>query len=226
MTGSSTENNYTWDNTLSFGQKTITTEGDVVPYAAIENNSEYLNIAHHPNTKYGSEITMSDGGIGLYDYSKVSNEKTENASVFVGDPIGGVSLYSRMMYSDWPLYPGYLDTEDEDVVTNSVKLSSGTAKNIASITLAKGIWIVDIQVAFESNSSGYRMAQWSASSNNVSDVLDYPIESVAAASGVKTRFHMSFVTVVTSRRTRYLVGRQNSGSSLSAEGRIKITRML
>lgn len=95
-------------------------------------------------------------------------------------------------------------------LSSAVSVSSGTAKAILSVSLSAGTWVVVCRVRFPSNATGRRVANFSATSGDSSQVAASP-----AIDGAVTTLTFTEIISLTSSTTYYLNAFQNSGSSLS-----------
>ena len=117
------------------------------------------------------------------------------------------------------------DTETKDQTT-SVSLGTSAYKNICSVSLAAGTWVVSANIQFESNATGRRYAIISTASGDASTAdLRTHSANTAAVSGVYTYINVGTVLTLNSTTTVYLKGWQNSGGNLNAVGYIAAVRI-
>lgn len=103
--------------------------------------------------------------------------------------------------------------------------SSGTNTNFGSITLAAGLYIIEYGINFASNSSGRREA-WLSESSTGTNINRYARTNQQATNGATTFVHDTFISAYTTSKTFYLVGYQNSGSTLSCTAGIRAIRLI
>ena len=106
----------------------------------------------------------------------------------------------------------------------TTSLANGTAKNITSQSFTAGTWLVTGTAEFPANATGRRAVQLSETSAGDS-IATQSRSIVAPANGGPTVAQFTFVLDVTATKTYYLVGYQNSGSSLSTTGVIDAIRI-
>lgn len=106
------------------------------------------------------------------------------------------------------------------VSPNAVACTSGTWKDVCSVTVPAGVWLFLYGGGFVSNATGYRQVHFGTS---LSAGRYSP--SYAAASGDQTRIQGSAVDVPTGNTTYHLWARQNSGTALDFYGWIRAARI-
>lgn len=112
--------------------------------------------------------------------------------------------------------------EQETPVNATESVASNSNTDVASIHLPAGTWIVWGKVEFPANSSGRRAVKLSTTSQEPDNVMSTTNRN-ASSSGT-TQISTSRCFTLASAGTVYLVGWQNSGSSLSCIGDIEATR--
>lgn len=113
-----------------------------------------------------------------------------------------------------------------DSSISSVSTTSGTTKNLDSIVLAPGTWLVSYSVEFASNASGRRAMTLTTNNTSITSTPVYMV-SGAPANGMATNLSRTQVIVNsgTTNITRYLNAYQNSGSSLNCRSCIQAVRI-
>ena len=94
--------------------------------------------------------------------------------------------------------------------------SGSTWRGYATLTLPAGAWLVFIAMAFSTNNTGYRQVTISDSNATSAGTMNRTTR-VAATPGANTHFNMVFPAV--GNRTYYVNLCQNSGASLTVNGR-------
>lgn len=113
-----------------------------------------------------------------------------------------------------------------DSATSNISTTSGSTKNLDSIVLAPGTWLVSYSVEFASNSSGRRAMTLTTNNTSITSTPVYMV-SGAPANGMATNLSRTQVIVNsgTSNITRYLNAYQNSGSALNCRSCIQAVRI-
>lgn len=106
---------------------------------------------------------------------------------------------------------------------SSVSVSNSTNVNILHLALAKGVWMVTGRVQYPSNSTGRRAVKLSTSSQESGNVASTLVQ--AAVSGATTQMSTSRCFVLSQQANVYLVGWQNSGSTLMCEGDMEAVKL-
>lgn len=88
--------------------------------------------------------------------------------------------------------------------------ANGTWKEVASISLESGVWVVAYGGAFDTNATGHRDLHFDSSAPGAGRYS--PL--VAAVSGEQTRMNATTVLTISSTTTFRLYARQNSGGAL------------
>lgn len=113
------------------------------------------------------------------------------------------------------------------VITSRNMASSSSTTNIAQTpSLAPGIYIINIHVQWEANTSGRRVLTMSTSSGG-SAISGLYLRRVAPVNGAATDANITAVVAptTTSGRVYYINAGQNSGSTLAVEGIYQIYRI-
>lgn len=104
----------------------------------------------------------------------------------------------------------------------SVTIPSQTSPwtNIDDFSLTEGTWLVLATINYAANATGYRCGLISTTSN--ASGADYRGTVIVAASPADvTRIQVMAILTPTSTTTYYIEGKQNSGSSLTAQTRVQ-----
>lgn len=112
------------------------------------------------------------------------------------------------------------------ITPDSVSVSSGSWKTIATVNLTEGVWIVSAFAQFNSNATGRREAMFST----VQDDGSNPVRSMSRDNQVPVNGALTFcrfvdIYEITSDTTYYLNAYQNSGSALITYGRAYAVRI-
>lgn len=110
--------------------------------------------------------------------------------------------------------------EGEDNELTSVSTTSGTNKNIASVALPQGMWILTATARFAQNTSGMRAIFISDTSGGNARDSGARVQTAPSPSG-QTMIQITYPIVLSAPTTLYIVVQQNSGSSLSVTGSVK-----
>lgn len=108
-----------------------------------------------------------------------------------------------------------LSTGVQNANGSSVNCSNNTGTNLLSISLTAGTWLVMCGVNWSSNTSGVRYIHFTSTSKSTNDERCHAIRQNATTTGQTTMALMA-MTTHSATTTYYLVGLQNSGSTLSA----------
>ena len=107
--------------------------------------------------------------------------------------------------------------------TDTTDVSTSTNTDVASITLTAGTWLVNARLQFTSNSTGRRAAKLSTTSADSANVISTDARN--AVDGGATNIQTERLFALSSQSTVYLIGWQNSGSTLSCTGDIQAVRL-
>lgn len=108
-------------------------------------------------------------------------------------------------------------------VSATTSVDSGSNRNVVSIQLAAGTWMVCAKVQFPSNATGRRAIKLSTASQESGNVVSTNVQT--AVSGATMQMSTSRCFTLASAGTVYLVAWQNSGGALSCVGDIEATRI-
>lgn len=105
--------------------------------------------------------------------------------------------------------------------TGSQSVASGSVKNLASVNLPPGNYILVYTCQFSSNSNGYRQCSFARTASGSDNLGAFYIDRRKAVSGTLTTTSVFAIFQVSATdypngRTFYFNARQNSGSSLTA----------
>lgn len=114
---------------------------------------------------------------------------------------------------------------DSYAYPSAKNVTTATNTNLGSITLAAGLYIIEYTANFASNSSGRREA-WLSESTTGSNINRYAKTTIQAVNGASSFVHGFFISAYTTSKTFYLVGYQNSGSTLSCTYGIRAIRLI
>lgn len=104
---------------------------------------------------------------------------------------------------------------------SDVNLTTGTSwKNLGSITLPSGVWILTAGASFAQNATGYRLFTISSSSTSGGAIL--AVARNMALNGSATNLE---VTTIATGGTYYFNGCQNSGSTLTVQTRYSAIKL-
>ena len=139
---------------------------------------------------------------------------------------GGTGLSSQLSAkadaADLPSDSGYKDDFSDVSLANSTSWST-----LGSFNLTKGVWIVEVAAEFQNNSSGFRsIGLYVGTSTPSSPTGIRYINNVRAADGAVTNVTMTPIVDITSDRTIYILGRQNSGTTLTTKPRASWVKIM
>ena len=130
---------------------------------------------------------------------------------------------------------GAIDTLNNNLFKNTVQLSTystsssisvpnNTNTNLITITLTPGYYIIKGTSLFTTNGTGNREIHLSKTSAGI--VVDrYCRGNAVAVSGAGTVVNFTYVEKVTTTTTYYLVALQNSGSTLTVDGGLRVIKL-
>lgn len=132
---------------------------------------------------------------------------------------GGTGLSSQLSAkadaADLPSDSGYKDDFTD------VSLASNTSwSTLASFNLTKGVWLVEIAAEFQNNNANFRGIGLYVGTSTPSSPsgLRYS-NTIRAVDGAVTNMTMCMPIDINSDRTIYILGRQNSGTTLTTKPR-------
>ena len=146
-------------------------------------------------------------------------------SISVAVSKDGVRSYS---VSDPAAFCTTLHVGDRVTDEQSTNLSIANAawKNVCSLSLAAGTWVIEANVQFTSNATGRRYIALSETSNAASaGVQRQTCMNSDAVNGASTFLHTGATKAYTAATTLYLVAYQNSGAALNVQGLITAVRI-
>ena len=132
---------------------------------------------------------------------------------------GGTGLSSQLSAkadaADLPSDSGYKDDFAD------VSLASNTSwSTLASFNLTKGVWLVEIAAEFQNNNANFRgIGLYVGTSTPSSPSGIRYSNTIRAADGAVTNMTMCMPIDINSDRTIYILGRQNSGTTLTTKPR-------
>ncbi len=132
---------------------------------------------------------------------------------------GGTGLSSQLSAkadaADLPSDSGYKDDFTD------VSLASDTSwSTLASFNLTKGVWLVEIAAEFQNNNAGFRgIGLYVGTSTPTSPSGIRYSNTIRAVDGAVTNMTMCMPIDISSDRTIYILGRQNSGTTLTTKPR-------
>lgn len=134
----------------------------------------------------------------------------------------GSDVFNTIINSDGT--KNWVNATYSDVGSSAISVSSGTTTNLCSFSLSAGIWIVEYYANFGSNTNGYRrmMVSSSATGNSVGNYCDL---RVAPPTGANANLSGVWIATATGNVTRYLNVYQNSGSSLTVSGGVRLIKL-
>ena len=160
------------------------------------------------------------------DKSGYSNTE---AKVFISNANGTLAV-SNLPYSYISGLTSSAQTQLNGKVTGSaafdshdsatVAVASGSNVAIDNFTVPAGYWTIDVVVRYNANATGYR-ACWLSESSTGDAIAVAATNYVAAVNGMQTFCHITYCVKLTASKKYYLVGKQNSGSSINAISRAR-----
>ena len=108
--------------------------------------------------------------------------------------------------------------------SQNVNVPSGTYTLLHQVTLDPGTWTINGSAAYPSNGTGFRVLAVSFDAGTSSASRDGGC-SVPAVNGIATVVRSQKIVRITAQSTLYLIGYQNSGSTLSVGSRIEAVRI-
>ena len=114
-------------------------------------------------------------------------------------------------------------------ISSAQTVSNNSTTALGSISLPTGTWLLMAHVQFSNNTTGYREISLSTTSGSIGETYDHmSFAKAQAPSGGNAvlNCHDAVVNSSSSNATYYLNAWQNSGSSLTATGKILATRLV
>lgn len=161
----------------------------------------------------------------FYAYNKKADGTLVNNHMFFYVDKNGNCTYGL---SDPAAFCKALHVGDRVTDEQSTNLSIANAawKNVCSLSLAAGTWVIEANVQFASNATGRRYIALSETSNAASaGVQRQTCMSGDAVNGASTFLHTGATKAYTEATTLYLVAYQNSGAALNVQGLITAVRI-
>lgn len=105
-------------------------------------------------------------------------------------------------------------------LSSALSVPSNTDKNVLSLTIPAGSWVIEGQVRFASGAIGLRRIALSPNSADTSDATidTYAGAQTNAVSGQQTIMNISLVVAISEDTRFYLCARQSASSAVNAEG--------
>lgn len=156
----------------------------------------------------------------------------QNGDSLVQVPVYRVSLNGLNIDSVEALVPtsgGLLGLEEkvsglfyaDAIYVDSGSVASEVAKDVLSVTLDPGIYILHGVISYSVNSSGYRRATINGGQSGLRFRRDFAVP----VPGVLTSVHIHLIETVTAQTTFTLEAYQNSGSSLDTYSGLQYVRL-
>lgn len=180
------------------------------------NNPNYIEFTYstndnviHNDIKVSSDYVTVETRHGI-DISAINDDEGYAENFFFN--------MSPVMYYDDMIY-------DKSLATPSAKnVASGSNVNLCSFKLTPGLYIVEAMAHFDSNTSGRRKIMISDSSTGSQfDRFSRTVND--GVSGEATPLKLFWITESYDTKTWYLVGYQNSGSTLSCTYGVRTIRL-
>lgn len=164
------------------------------------------------NTQLQAYNKMTDG-TSVYNALRLTVDKNGTSTYSVSSPENFRSALAMP-----------LSIVDQDMTTDR-NVTSGTAmQTFFSFTLQKGVWILSVRVGFSANTNGRRMIALSydntSSMGAIYEDVRNPVEQVYTWCRVDTPIFIPDET-----KTVYIIGYQNSGSTLTTKVRTHALRV-
>lgn len=181
---------------------------------------DHYYLWHNGNFPKNHRSTTTDYGVGTatyYGHNKTINNLTSSSYT------AGESLSA---------YQGYLLNQKIADINSSIISSAPSAKNVATSTntqllsysFSAGTWLIIGDAAFASNASGNRTLGISDDGTSM-NINRHCVVRTPAASGEETILQVQIIQNFASATTLYLMGRQNSGSTLSVTPGLRAIKM-
>lgn len=164
-------------------------------------------------------IAEEDGQVVVGQYNKAGT-----GNFVVGTGTADDERETMLSVSSDGVFVGGHSSEIGDYieVTNDTAVSVGsTATDVVSVQLGAGSWVINYQIRFPANTSGYRQAQ-------MFDPLGNSVNwtQVGASPSQSTVVNGTAILAVPETGTYTLKGRQNSGSNLTVDAGEAILRVM
>lgn len=171
-----------------------------------------------PITKVARVVTNNFSGPLLVEQSIESSGKN---NFELNETTGSSAYDSQEETWDMHVEPYYWAKDDYAAVSVPTHATTNDHTNLCSFELPQGLWVVQVAVQFSQNNDGLRTVWVSTSNNGSSMGIRFMTRQNAAGSGGYTWVQFTTIMqVAQSSRTFYVVGQQNSGSTLSVVPRV------
>lgn len=177
--------------------------------------------------------------IGKFNQNKSTNlfeigygsSAASPANVFEVDTSGNGSFAGALSSSSLTLagHSTAIGSQLSTSISSAQTVSNNSTKALGSISLPTGTWLLMAHVQFSNNTTGYREISLSTTSGSIGETYDHMsfAKSQAPSGGnAVLNCHDVVVNSSSSNATYYLNAWQNSGSSLTATGKILATRLV
>lgn len=107
-----------------------------------------------------------------------------------------------------------------------VSVASGACYNLQTLTLTKGVWVIQLCATFSTNATGYRALGLGTNATTV-QMDRYAIQRVQAATGAVTAMQYTMVLNVTSAsQSYYLNVYHNAGTNLTCSSGYRVIKLV
>ena len=166
-----------------------------------------------------ASIAISSGMVNITHGSKTVQLMNGNAS-FPGNILASGSLTAGGHSS---AIGTIVESSGND---SDVTVPTATDKNLCSISLAAGTWLIKCGATFANNSTGRRRINLHTSSaSSSSQWIRHTGTNANAVSGAATFLEGAHVVSISSSTTFYLVASQTSGGNLTCQGYLRAVRI-
>lgn len=168
--------------------------------------------------------TNGDSIVGLQAYNKMTNG-TDFYNIFnITARKDGTATYNVTSPENFRAAIGVPYTLDSVDLATDKNLSSGTTlSNLHSFTLQKGLWYINCAVGFAANASGRRYIALSTDGSTAMGFIY--VDTRVPVNGIITWCQISAPIYVSEATTIYVIGYQNSGSTLGTKVRVNRLRL-
>lgn len=114
--------------------------------------------------------------------------------------------------------------------SGTASVETATNRNVATIRLPPGTWLVNARLQYPSNSTGRRAAKLSTTSEDVGNVISTDVRNAVSGGTTQVQTERAFAISGADvgqdgKAPVYLIAWQNSGSTLSCAGSIQAVRL-
>ena len=206
------------DNTTASGDYSHAEGQETEAASAYQHVSGKFNIVDNADT-YAEII---GNGTAVFSRSNARTLDWSGNETIAGDLYfngGGTGLSSQLSAkadaADLPSDSGYKDDFAD------VSLASNTSwSTLASFNLTKGVWLVEIAAEFQNNNANFRGIGLYVGTSTPSSPSGFRYSNtIRAVDGAVTNMTMCMPIDINSDRTIYILGRQNSGTTLTTKPR-------